>query len=514
MNTNPRGTTAEQEKELMKSIWDPHIAENPYNFCMFAFPWGKENTPLHNKQGPRTWQRDIMEEIAEHIKSNKEKMLMGLEPDVYQATVASGRGIGKSAFGAMMDLWMMSCNLGSSTIVTANSESQLKTKTWAELGKWHTMSLNSHWFEKTTMNLKPAPWFEESLKKQLKIDTGYFYAQALLWSEENPDAFAGAHNDAGIFLQFDEASGIPASIWKVSEGFFTEPILHRYWINFSNPRRNTGTFYECFHKFRKYWRPRNIDSRTVEGTDKKVLSEIIEKYGEDSDEARIEVKGEFPRQGDKQFISRELVEEAQMRELQTDEYAPLIMGIDCARFGDDATVFRFRQGRDARSIPAVKIKSMDNMQVASFAAEWIRKVNPDAVCIDAGSGAGVIDRLRALNYKVFEVPFGAQSDSDEQEWANKRTQLWGRMQEWLKGGCIDSDEHLKDDLVGPEYRFNSKEQKILEPKEEMKSRGLASPDNADALACTFAVKVARKDTKASRNNKRGTRCADIDYKVF
>lgn len=501
------------EQQLMTEFWDPQISENFDNFILFAYPWGKPNTPLERFKGPRTWQRDEAQQITEHIQKNKIKILNGQPPEVYMSATASGRGPGKSTFVAWLNHWFMSCVLGGSSITTANTEVQLKSRTWAELGKWHTLGINSHWFERSTMSLRPAPWFKKALEDQLKLDTAYYYAQAQLWSEENPDAFAGVHNHNGVLLIFDEASGIPKPIWSVSEGFFTEPILHRYWFCFSNPRRNTGEFYECFHKNRKYWHRRNIDSRTVEGTDKNLLNNIVDKYGEDSDEARVEVKGTFPKQGDAQFISRELVESASEREDIQDDHAPLIMGVDVARFGDDQTVIRFRQGRNGRVIDPVKIKDMDNMKVANKCAELIDKYDPDGVCIDAGNGTGVIDRLREMGYKVYEIWFG--SKADEKEWANKRTEMWARMREWLRGGCIDNDTDLKDDLVGPEYQFKGNSDAImLEPKEKMKKRGLASPDNGDALACTFAVKIARKDRKSYRHGRRSTRAKGLDYSIF
>lgn len=507
-----RPTSSKQEHELMSYLWSEEIKDNPYNFVMFAFPWGKRGTPLEHFKGPREWQKKELQNMALHIFENKNRLKQGLAPKMYRSATASGRGIGKSSLTAWLVLWSMSCNLGATTIVTANTESQLKSRTWAELGKWHTLAINGHWFERTALSLKPAKWFDEALRDQLKIDTGYYYAQAQLWSEENPDAFAGVHNHHGVILIFDEASGIPSPIWSVSEGFFTEPILHRYWFTFSNPRRNTGEFYECFHKRRDFWYRKNVDSRTVEGTDKEILENIIKMHGEDSDEARVEVKGQFPRQGDNQFISREIIEEAAERELQEDNHAALIMGVDPARFGDDSTVICFRRGRDFRSIPAIKLKGKDNMEVANICAGLILKYRPDAVCIDAGNGTGIIDRLRELRYKVHEVWFG--SKSSEPEWANKRTELWAQTREWLQGGCIPHDNDLIDDLSGPCYKFRGAGDVImLEPKEDMKKRGLASPDYADALVCTFAVKVARGDMRTTR--RRSTPIAEgVDYKMF
>ena len=177
---------------------------------------------------------------------------------------------------------VLSTRLGGTIIVTANTESQLRSRTWAELGKWLTLAINGHWFTKTATTIRPADWFDKALKRDLKIDTGYYYAQAQLWSEENPDAFAGIHSSYGVMLVFDEASGIPESIYSVSEGFFTEPTKDRYWLTFSNPRRNTGAFFESFNGKQAFWKNEQIDSRDVEGTDKKLLNDLIEQYGEDS----------------------------------------------------------------------------------------------------------------------------------------------------------------------------------------------------------------------------------------
>ena len=159
----------------------------------------------------------------------------------------------------------------------------------------------------------------------MNISENYYYCQQKLWSEENPDAYAGAHNPLGMLLMFDEASGIPSPIWSVAEGYFTEPIIDRYWFAFSNPRKNEGAFFECFHRKRDFWSVEHIDSRDVEGTDKNVYNQIIKQYGEDSDEARVEVKGQCPNTGARQFISHELVRSSMERAIDEDIVAPLPM---------------------------------------------------------------------------------------------------------------------------------------------------------------------------------------------
>jgi hypothetical protein len=366
------------------------------------------------------------------------------------------------------------------------------------------------------MRLSPAGWLVEAVKSQLKIDDTYWYAEAKLWKEENPDGYAGVHNPLGLSLFFDEASGIPAGIWGVAEGFFTEPFPHRFQYAFSNPRRNTGAFFECFHRHRDFWRTLTVDSREVEGTDPKVYARIIEQHGEDSDAARVEVMGRFPRQGDQQFNSREVVAAARKRVVEIDPGAPLLMGVDVARYGSDKSVICWRQGRDARvNVPPwQEFKGMDTMQLAARVAEAAEKYRPDGIFVDGGGvGGGVVDRLKAMKFRVHEVQFGSAAD-DRTAYSNKRTELWARMREWLLVGCIPDRQELEDDLLGPEYYLREPASVMqLEPKDSMKKRGLASPDYADALANTFAMVVARNDVAVGRRG-RSRVAAGVDYSVL
>lgn len=505
------------EKTLITELMDPAVADNPRLFTSMLFPWGQENTPLAKIKEPRRWQIAALEQMRDHIKKNRERMALGQPPLVYRDSTVSGRGIGKTAFMAMLNLWLASTRLGATSIVTANTASQLESRTWAEFGKWHTLALNNHWFERTATKLKPAEWFGEVIRQDLKIDTAYYYVQCQLWSEERPDDFAGAHNNYGMMLMMDEASGIPSPVWKVSEGFFTDPILDRYWFVFSNGRRNSGEFFECFHKNRDYWYRRHLDSRSVEGTDHNYLNSIVQRYGEDSDEARVEVKGMFPQTGDSQFIGRDVIQSALDRDLDavTDPWAPLLMGVDPARKGKDKTVIRWRQGRNGRVIAPTKIKGADNMQVANMIAELINRYNPDAVFIDAGNGTGIIDRLRELGYKVREVWFGTKSPKPQ--YANFKTYLWGEVRDWLAGAAIDNDPELIDDLSAPNYDFEPGTDRIaLETKKQLDRRGIASPDDADALACTFAEKVAPKNISLNRGIRARNMniVSDLDFNLF
>jgi hypothetical protein len=492
--------SAEDEQELMARLWSPAIKDNPLAFVMFAFPWGVKGTPLENFSGPRKWQREVLLDIAEHIKINQSKLDFG----VLQEAISSGRGIGKSALVSWITIWMVATRIGSTTIISANSESQLRSITWAEITKWLAMSINSHWFEVSATRVMPAKWLTELVERDLKKGTRYWGVEGRLWSAENPDAYAGVHNFDGVLVVFDEASGIDDSIWAVTGGFFTENTPNRFWMAFSNPRRNTGYFYEAFNSKREFWRTRVVDARTVEGTDKAVYQRIIDEYGPDSAQAHVEVYGQFPNAGDDQFIGADIVDDAMKRTKYQDLSAPIVIGVDPARFGADATVIAVRQGRDIVKI--MRHRGDDTMTVVGHVIEAIEEFKPTLVVIDEGGlGAGIVDRLKEQRYKIKGVNFGNKAKNPVM-YGNMRAQMWGDMREWLKTAAIPNDRFLKTDLISPMMKPDSRGTIFLESKKDMKSRGLASPDAADAIAVTFAFPVAHRQyvEPTRRVNAQGT----------
>ena len=478
---------------IMSRLWSADIKDDPFNFVMVAFPWGKDGTPLATKTGPRKWQKKVLKEIATHIQNNRQRQAY----EVFRKAIGSGRGIGKSALVAWISLWMLSTRIGASVIVSANSEAQLRSVTWAELTKWTAMLINSHWWEVSATRLMPAKWLTDIVERDLHKGTRYWSAEGRLWSEENPDSYAGLHYEVGVLVIFDEASGIPDPIWAVSSGFFTENTPNRFWFAFSNPRRNTGYFFECFHAKRDFWSTDNIDAREVEDTDKQVYEQIIEEYGSDSYQAHVEVYGRFPAAGEDQFIPPMLVADAAKRELEEpDSTAPVIVGVDPARFGSDSTVILVRRGREILEIQ--RHKGDDTMTVVGYVIEAIEEHKPAMVVIDEGGvGGGIVDRLKEQRYKVRGINFGNKSRNPLM-WGNLRAQIWGAMRDWLKTGTIPNDRSLKADLTGPTYKPDSKGAIFLESKKDMKSRGLASPDAADALAVTFAFPVAHREVVDKR----------------
>ena len=502
-----------RDKELFHQIHE--LKDRPLDFVRFIFPWGERGTPLHNFSGPRNWQCEEFEELGDFIEQNKILVSQGKTPRVFKKVIAAGRGPGKSAFSSMFTSYTQSCVWGGTQIVTANTEAQLRYKTFPEINKWQTLARNAYWFDRTKLKVSPKPWFSHMLKEQLHIDTEYYYALGQPWSSENVDAFAGNHSQIGFSLVMDEASTMPQKLFDVSAGFFTDPSMYRFWYALGNPRRNQGAFYNCFYgKAKAFWKKRQIDSRKVEDVDLEELDQIVQEHGEESDVTKTEVRGEFPSLGDAQFISRDLILEAQKRRPPKDEanLMPLIMAVDPARFGDSSTVFFFRRGRDAFSIPRVRVKNRDTTYLVSKAVELIKKYDPDYICIDSGQGHGLIDGLRALKYKVKEVH--GSGSSPNPYYANYRTYLWSVCRDWLKGGFLVDDVDLMTDLSAPEYDFKPGSDKtILESKKSMRKRGVASPDDGDALVYTFAIDHALPGKGGSGAAKRKSR-KPVDWSPF
>lgn len=471
--------------ETAKRYLKRDIAEtvdSPLSFINYAYPWDKKNTLLENEEGPDIWQYRLLKDLGQAIRHGY-VMNNGRRYEVKNGriwiAVRSGHGIGKSTLMAWLEQWFASTHPHSRVVTTANTENQLRNKTWMEMAKWHDMLINKAWFDwsatKYVNKAKPATWFGE----------------ATPWSEHRTQGFAGTHAQY-VMYKFDEASEIPDGVWEVAEGAMTDKGGLKIWVVFGNPTLNTGRFYECFNKHRDRWITYEVDARDSKRTDKALIQEQIDTYGEDSDFIRVRVKGQSPRAGSNQFIPSDAVESAMGKHILPNAYihAPKILGIDIARYGDDKTVIIKRQGLAAYGHK--KYSMLDSVTCAGIIAEQIKEWDPDAVFIDMGStGAAVYDILCKWGYDkiVTGIWFSYPAD-DKAKYYNKRVEMVGRVRDWLKnGGCIPEDTELRDDCIAPQYFFSAKEQIQLEKAEDMKARGVASPDNLMALALTFAYPV-------------------------
>ena len=451
--------------ELVNDVAE--LTHDPLGFVYYAFEWGEGE--LEDFDGPDTWQRDVLVRIGDKLSAGGE---LGT---IIQEAVSSGHGAGKSSLVAWLILWAMSTMKDTKGVVTANTEVQLKTKTWAELAKWYRMCVTKDWFTLTATSLFS---IDKSYEKTWRFDM-------IPWSEKNPEAFAGMHNRGRrILLIMDEASSIDNLIWEVSEGALTDKDTEILWFAFGNPTKNTGRFKDCFGVYRHRWQTTKVDSRDAKMTNKDKLQEWVDDYGEDSDFVRVRVKGEFPRAGSAQFISGEIVSKAIEREVEVAFGSSKLMGVDVARFGEDQTVITRLHGRKLEEVHS--FRGLDTMEVANKVAEMINVYHPDAVFVDEiGIGAGVVDRLKQLGFSIIPVTSSNKAD-DERQYFNKRAEMWGRMKEWLKGADIPDESDLRDDLTGIEYGYDAKMRLQLEKKKDMKKRGLASPDIGDSIALCFS----------------------------
>jgi len=272
---------------------------------------------------------------------------------------------------------------------------------------------------------------------------------------------------------------------------------------FGNPTRNTGKFHKaCFGSDRHRWNHRAIDSRTVARTNKQQIAEWIQDYGEDSDFVRVRVCGIPPHASELQFIPADLVWGAQKREAQPLADDPLIAGVDVSGGGAAWNVVRFRRGVDARSIPPIRIpgehgrdREVMIAKLSEVLAERDPKKRVTMMFVDSAFGAPIVERLHVLGFRnVVEVNFGGRSADMHQ--ANQRAYMWNALKDWLAKGTLDkNDEKLEIDLTGPGYHISKSNQLVIESKAEMQKRNVPSPDDADALALTFARPVAPERKK-------------------
>jgi hypothetical protein len=457
------------------------LSGDPVAFVHWAFPWGEEDGPLAAESGPEAWQTQVLQDVKDGLP---------LDRAILEA-VASGHGVGKSALVSWLILWGISTLEDTRGVITANTETQLRTKTWAELGKWYQMFIARELFKLTATAIYSADPLHE---RTWRIDM-------VPWSERNTEAFAGLHNKGRrIILIFDEASAIPDVIWETSEGALTDSDTQILWAVFGNPTRASGRFRQCFpggdrqHRWRYY----RVDSRTVRFSNKEKIREWIDDYGVDSDFVRVRILGEFPRFGILEFIGEADVALGVAADALASMHDPLILGVDVARFGDNESVIYPRRGLDARTLPLMRFMGLDTVQLAAKVAEVAIANDADAIFVDEGGvGAGVVDNLRRINkLNVIGIQFGGTADrlgdENSERYANKRAEMWGLVRWNLRHGlAIPNDEALKAQLMAPQYGFNLRDAIQLEKKSDMVKRGAASPDIADALALTFAYPVAK-----------------------
>jgi len=465
------------------------LALDPLGFVQAAYPWKMPGTDLEAYSGPDTWQADVLREIGHQARAHRFDGIHPVPP--IRVAISSGRGIGKGALTAWITNWIMSTRAQAIGTVTANTNDQLQEKTWAAIRLWTKRCLTRGWFEINSSAL----WrtgYRESWK-----------CTPTSCAPENAEAFRGQHNATSTsFIIFDEASGIDDAIFAAAEGGLTdgEPMM----FLFGNPTKTSGKFHRVvFGNERERWTTRVIDARSCAMPNQAFIQEWLEDHGEDSDFFRVEVRGLPPNADEYQFIDSARIALAQTNVPYVIQQEPLIAGVDVSGGGKSLTVCMFRCGFDARSIKPIILTGAetiahDRQLVVDRLANALNEHPVTAMFVDAAFGAPIAVRLKQMGFQnVHEVDFGGPSSDARTK--NARAAMWKAMKDWLPKGAIDQhDHHLEADLKAPGFHLTNTNKLVIESKESMQRRGIASPDRADALALTWAMPVRLPQRRGAR----------------
>jgi phage terminase large subunit len=417
--------------------------------------------------------------------------ILGAEPLPYQAeflealadgerkmSVRSGHGTGKSTAASWAMLWFVMLRFPNKVVVTAPTSGQLFDALFAELKRW--------------INELPEPLKVMLIVKNDRVELAAAPSEAFISARtsraETPEALAGVHSD-NVMLVVDEASGVPEAVFEAAAGSMSGHSAVT--IMLSNPTRSSGTFFESQTRLSGSWWTRRwscVDSPLVSD---EFVDEMRLRYGEDSNAFRIRVLGEFPLADDDTIIPFHLVESAMHRDIQVAEDTAVVWGLDVARFGSDKTALARRQGAVITDISSWQ--GLDLMQtVGRVKAEYdglSPSQRPREILVDViGMGGGVVDRLRELGLPVRGVNVG-EAPSMGDTYSNLRAELWFKMRGWLeqRTSRLPKNDQLIAELTSIRYSFLSSGKMKAESKDDMRKRGLASPDLADAVCLTLAA---------------------------
>ncbi len=467
---------ASPEEQLIDDI--ASFTHDPLGYALYAFPWGEDGTELAHATGPRKWQADAFREIRDHLQNPATRH----QPIMLAR--ASGHGIGKSAFISMLINWGMSTCEDCKVVVTANTDNQLRTKTWPEIIKWSNMAITKEWFTCTATAM-------------YSNDPGHdkrWRADAIPWSEHNTEAFAGLHNERKrIIVVFDEASNIADLVWEVAEGALTGRRHRNHLGGVSGTRRVTpGVSVNVSANINTDGSVRRLIPAPLKAPTSSSCRKWVDDYGEDSDFVKVRVRGIFPDASENQFIPSGLTQPAVGRVITPAQvqHAAVVLGVDPSHQGKDPAVIYLRQGLHCKKLGEWQ-RTTDDVLFAKVIADFEDQYQADAVFIDYGYGTGLksVGDNWGRNWTL--IMFG--SGTADPEMGNKRGEMYKSARDALKLGAQLDSQELADELSAPEYKVRLKDsRKILQDKDEVKELLGRSPNNADAYVLTYAAPVTKK----------------------
>ncbi len=397
-----------------------------------------------------------------------------------------------SAMGAWITNWISSTRPHSKGTVTAGTFTQLETRTWAAIRQWTNLCITSHWFDIQARGIYHKKYRDS------------WYVTPQTCKEENAQSFAGQHAATSTsWYLFDEASEVPDGVFTTAYGGMTdgEPMFFVW----GQLVRNTGEFYRiCCGDLAERWNHRRVDSCTSRFTNKELIEQWRQDYGEDSDHYRVRVLGYPPSASELQYIDKGRVDAARNRKIDALHDDPIIAGFDVSGGGKAWNVIRFRKGLcgDLPEFPPIRIPGEhdpERSQRVGICAELLRDRRPGrqiaAMFVDSAFGAVIVSRLRQLGFtNVYEVNFGAASP--DPHYLNMRAYMWGKAKDWLLLGSLPKDEKLPEQhrlgaqLCLPGYHINNSGKLVIESKADLQARGESSPDDADSFCLSFSQPVA------------------------
>ena len=396
--------------------------------------------------------------------------------------VRSGHGVGKSSCASWLMLWHLLCRFPQKAVVTAPTASQLFDALFAEL--------------KGTIKNLPDMLKELIVASTDKVHLAHAPEESFISARtsraETPEALQGVHAPH-VLLVVDEASGVPEAVFEAAVGSMSGH--NAITLLLGNPTRSSGYFYNAFHKNAEQWHCIHVNAAESKLVSKAFVDQVAQTYGENSNAFRVRVLGEFPLADDDTVISWELANTAMHRDISVGENVPVVWGVDVARFGDDESCLVKRQGNIVIEPPR-NFKKIDLMQLtgiikSEYDASPVAS-RPIEIFVDSiGVGGGVVDRLRELGLPVRGVNV-SESPALGATYVNLRAELWYKLKTWLEQrNCkLPKDDALLAELIAPKYFFQSNGKIQIEGKEQMKRRGIKSPNKADALCLTFASDAA------------------------
>jgi hypothetical protein len=434
------------------------------------------------------WKRQPIQFVQDVIGVKKPEdwqadALIALETESRLA-IRSGHGVGKTSLDSWVTLWWLLTRLDAKVGITAPAAPQIDAALWPEIRKWWAAIRGGLFAEIFDAE------FLRITSDSILCRNGNL-AVARTARPDQPEALQGIHAEHVLFL-VDEASGVADPVWESALGSLSTPGAKA--ILTGNPTRTSGFFHAAFHSARNFWWTRKVSSEEVsdERVDRAFIKELEAKYGRDSNVFRVRVMGEFPQSEDDVCIPLHLLESAVNRFDKIDQSGPIIVwGLDVARFGSDRTVLVKRWGNKVIEKP-ITWAGLDTMQVSGkIIKEWNEsEYRPDAICVDViGIGAGVVDRLNEIGLPVVPVNVAESPSVEPDRFMRLRDELWFAARDWFEGrSCaIPDDDELIAELSGVKYKITSTGKLQIESKDEMKKRGMRSPDKADAFCLTLAV---------------------------